>query len=138
VECYKKLRSLVRLFHRDRADKPEELEVSHMERTEVTVGDLEQLCETSLMEREEESSGHTPASVESHSRTITEKSVNDLLDQASGATDPEGREMEGAAGPLASPFVTTRNEHSITRSIDDVFLDGESESFKRQVQNPQT
>ena len=60
----------------------EMLEASRMDRTDVTQGDLEELCESSLgeiMGQEDvsflvtpgEGSAHTPASVESASRTLT-------------------------------------------------------------------
>ena len=60
----------------------EMLEASRMDRTDVTQGDLEELCESSLgeiMGQEDvsfllppgEESAHTPASVESASRTLT-------------------------------------------------------------------
>ena len=60
----------------------EMLEASRMDRTDVTQGDLKELCESGLggnMRQEDvsfllppgEGSAHTPASVESASRTLT-------------------------------------------------------------------
>ena len=59
----------------------EMLEASRMERTDVTQGDLEELCESSLLGLATshsselltpgDGSAHTPASVESASRTLT-------------------------------------------------------------------
>jgi len=201
-----------RRFEHNLACDFEMLEVSRMDRTEVTQGDLEELCETSAGNQEErqsspyanmldqsgdarrlrennalastlnsglaidsssnagllgigspcsellvsaEGSAHTPASVESASRTLTEKSVleaeleklkepvrkgsnNNNTGSCGGrCSNREGEENEERSInlPLSnSRFVTTRDEESMARSSDDVFLaEEESESFKQQV-----
>ena len=66
------------------------LEASRMDRTDVTKGDLEELCESSLwgnMGQEDvsflvtpgEGSAHTPASVESASRTLTGFNISTII-----------------------------------------------------------
>ena len=68
----------------------EMLEASRMDRTDVTKGDLEELCESSLwgnMGQEDvsflvtpgEGSAHTPASVESASRTLTGFNISNII-----------------------------------------------------------
>ena len=68
----------------------EMLEASRMDRTDVTKGDLEELCESSLwgnMGQEDvsflvtpgEGSAHTPASVESASRTLTGFDISNIF-----------------------------------------------------------
>jgi len=202
-----------RRFEHNPAGDFEMLEASRMDRTEVTQGDLEELCETSVGNQEErqsspyanmldqsgdagrlravhsenntlnsgltidgssntellalespgsellarsaEGSAHTPASVESASRTLTEKSVleaeleklkqaekrvanNNNTGSCGGrCSNREGEEsVEVSTNPPLSNsrFVTTRDEESMARSSDDVFLaEEESESFKQQV-----
>jgi len=204
-----------RRFEHDPTGDIEMLEASRMDRTEVTQGDLEELCETSVRNQGErqsspdanmldqsgdaarravhgenntlastlnpglaidsstntgvlalespgsellapaEGSAHTPASVESASRTLTEKSVLEaelekLKQEAkkgsnnnnTGSCGGQCSNREGEDGvevpnnlPLSnSRFVTTRDEESMARSSDDVFLaEEESESFKQQV-----
>ena len=231
-----------RRFEHDPTGDFEMLEASRMDRTEVTQGDLEELCETSVGNQGErqsspyanmldqsgdaarravhgenntlastlnsglaidsstntgvlalespgsellapaEGSAHTPASVESASRTLTEKSVLEaelekLKQEAkkgsnnnnTGSCGGQCSNREGEEGvevsnnlPLSNSrsrmtiianclhgisccgllkfsdhvyrFVTTRDEESMARSSDDVFLaEEESESFKQQV-----
>ena len=54
----------------------EMLEASRMDRTDVTQGDLEELCD--LLTPAGEGSAHTPASVESASRTLTGFNISNL------------------------------------------------------------
>merc|ERR1719495_551455 len=146
-------------------------------------GDLEELCEPSLggnMGQEDvsgflglpststsgelltpgEGSAHTPASVESASRTLTEtaglEAGLDRMEEAEQAeqrfnnnntgscggqcsNNKEGEENMNTQGSYSvflsnSRFVTTRDEESVPGSSDDVFLAGEeSQSFKQQV-----
>ena len=68
----------------------EMLEASRMDRTDVTQGDLKELCESGLggnMRQEDvsfllppgEGSAHTPASVESASRTLTGFNISNII-----------------------------------------------------------
>lgn len=208
-----------RRFGHDPTGDFEMLEASRMDRTEVTQGDLGELCESSVGNQGEgegrpfenmldqsekaerpstvvrgqniallssllsssnsellaqgspasqlpstaDGSAHTPASVESASRTLTEKSVLEAELEALNE-DKQGLNNKGEGGveisnklPLSnrsmknllnliqinntrfrindhSRFVTTRDDESMARSNDDVFLaEEESESFKQQV-----
>ena len=92
------------------------LDMSHLDRTEVTAGDLEELCETSLMYREEED--HTPASVESvesSSHTLTEKSLQ-LVEQLVDS---------GQKGK----FVTRQSEDNLQSSVSAVSLPAGADSY---------
>merc|ERR1719187_3103004 len=160
----------------------EMLEASRMDRTDVTQGDLEELCELSLrgnMRQEGvpssnpglldlgfatnpsgellkpgEGSTHTPASVESASRTLTETTGSEAwlvrvkeakeAAQQSNNNNPgscaikEGEEnmnIQGSNRFLSNNrFVTTRDEESAVGNSDDVFLaEEESQSFQQQV-----
>ena len=131
----------------------------------MTAGDLDQLCETSLMSREEAAAVLTPASmesVESGSRTVTEKSVREPLEwmnnnntgscetsrcsggerevgsrgRRGGGFPPENSRslVKGCSCIQMLRFVTSREGETIVRSLDDVFMaEEESESFKQQV-----
>ena len=126
----------------------------------MTAGDLDQLCETSLMSRQEVLTPASMESVESGSCTVTEKSARELLElmnnnntgscgtsRCSGGEGETGSRGRGGFRPENSRcvvegcsciptlrFVTTREEESIVRSLDDVFMaEEESESFKQQV-----
>merc|ERR1719495_203644 len=146
-------------------------------------GDLEELCEPSLggnMGQEDvsgflglpststsgelltpgEGSAHTPASVESASRTLTEttglEAGLDRMEEAEQAEQQSNNKHTGSCGGQCSNnkegeenmniqgydgvflsnsrFVTTRDEEIMPGSRDDVFLAGEeSQSFKQQV-----
>jgi len=165
----------------------EMLEASRMDRTDVTQGDLEELCELSLrgnMRQEDvpcsnpglldlgfatspssellkpgEGSTHTPASVESASRTLTEtagleaglegmkeaeqaalQSNNNNTGSCGGqCVNNDGEENMNVQGSnrflFNNRFVTTRDEESaVGTSDDDVFLaEEETQSFQQQV-----
>jgi len=149
----------------------EMLEASRMDRTDVTQGDLKELCESSLgrnMGQEDvsflltpgEGSAHTPASVESASRTLTEtadlgagldrmekaeqaeqRSNNNNTGSCGGqcSNNKEGEENMNLQGSNSvfmsnSRFVTIRDEESVPGNSDDVFLaEEESLSFQQQV-----
>ena len=85
-----------------------------------------------------ESSARTPASVDSASRTLTERSIQEELDKVAA---PAAAARYVAilfpivfTIPTTARFVTTREETELARSIDDVFQESESESFKQQVE----
>merc|ERR1719270_2904557 len=149
----------------------EMLEASRMDRTDVTQKDLKELCESGLggnMRQEDvsfllppgEGSAHTPASVESASRTLTEtagleegldgmeeaeqakqQSNNNNTESCGGqcSNNKEGEEnmnIQGSNRVFLSNnrFVTIRDEESVPGDSDDVFLaEEESHSFEQQV-----
>ena len=82
-----------------------------------------------------DTSARTPASVESASRTLTERSIQEELDRVEAAGPAaSGRSVANLTiTAITARFVTTREEAELARSIDDVFQESESESFKQQV-----
>ena len=80
--------------------------------------------------------------MESASRTLTERSIQEELDRVEAA-GPATSSRSVAILPTITAnltitaatarFVTTREEAELARSIDDVFQESESESFKQQV-----
>merc|ERR1719204_3014010 len=136
----------------------EMLEASRMDRTDVTQGDLEELCD---LLTPGEGSAHTPASVESASRTLTETAGleagldrmeegeqaeqlsynNNNMGSCGGqcSKNKEGEENMNLQGFNSvfmsnSRFVTIRDEESVPGDSDDVFLaEEQSQSFQQQV-----
>ena len=75
--------------------------------------------------------------MDSASRTLTERSIQEELDKVAA---PAAAARCVAILPIlftiptTARFVTTREETELARSIDDVFQESESESFKQQVE----